>query len=85
MKRKESWYKEYIIQNPRIMVGKPVIKGTRNPVEKVISHLAGNPDLNDLFVAHPELTVEDVKACLVYAHAVLEHQDARSDHSSAHL
>ena len=54
--------------NPAIMVGKPVVKGTRIPVERVVAHLANNPDLNDLFGAYPELTVEDVKACLQYAH-----------------
>lgn len=60
--------KDRIIQDPAIMVGKPVIKGTRIPVERVIAHLATNPDLNDLFAAYPELKIEDVKACLVYAH-----------------
>ena len=48
------------------MVGKPVVKGTRIPVERVIQHLAENPDLDDLFQAFPHLTLEDVKACLVY-------------------
>ncbi len=35
------------------MVGKPVVKGTRIPVERVVAHLAHNPDLKDLFVAYP--------------------------------
>jgi uncharacterized protein (DUF433 family) len=51
------------------MVGKPVVKGTRIPVERVIKHLADNPDVNDVFAAFPHLTLEDVKACLAYAHA----------------
>ena len=55
-----------IIQDPAIMVGKPVVKGTRIPVERVIQHLAENPDLDDLFQAFPHLTLEDVKACLAY-------------------
>jgi uncharacterized protein (DUF433 family) len=50
------------------MVGKPVVKGTRIPVEKVVAHLANNPDMQDLFAAYPELTLDDVKACLQYAH-----------------
>ena len=53
-----------IMQDPAIMVGKPVVKGTRIPVERVIEHLAHNPDFEDLFSAYPELTTEDVKACL---------------------
>ena len=60
-----------IIQDPAIMVGKPVVKGTRIPVERVIQHLAENPDLDDLFQAFPHLTLEDVKACLAYAHATI--------------
>ena len=48
------------------MVGKPVVKGTRIPVERVIQHLAENPDLDDLFQAFPHLILEDVKACLAY-------------------
>jgi uncharacterized protein (DUF433 family) len=49
------------------MVGKPVVKGTRVPVELVLEELAANPDPNELFAAHPTLTIEDVQACLTYA------------------
>jgi uncharacterized protein (DUF433 family) len=65
-------YKDRITTNPQVMVGKPVVKGTRIPVERVVAHLANNPDLDDLFAAYPELTVEDVKACLQYAHHAVE-------------
>jgi uncharacterized protein (DUF433 family) len=68
---------ERISQDPRIMVGKPVVKGTRIPVERVIAHLAHTPDLGDLFAAYPELTVEDVKACLQFAQAAIERRRAR--------
>jgi uncharacterized protein (DUF433 family) len=61
-----------ITTNPHIMVGKPVVRGTRIPVERVVAHLANNPDLTDLFAAYPELTIEDVKACLQYAHHAVE-------------
>src|SRR5688572_6939901 len=56
-----------ISQDPAIMVGKPVIKGTRVPVERVLAHLAENPDLDEVFAAFPHLTLDDVKACLAYA------------------
>ena len=49
-----------IVHDPAIMVGKPVVRGTRIPVERVIAHLAHNPDLADLLAAYPELTTEDV-------------------------
>ena len=58
---------ERITQDPRIMVGKPVVRGTRIPAERVIAHLAHTPDLDDLFAAYPELTVENVQAVLRYA------------------
>ncbi len=60
-------YHGRIIEDPAIMVGKPVIKGTRIPVELVLGHLAHNLDLDELFAAYPHLTVEDVKAVLAYA------------------
>jgi uncharacterized protein (DUF433 family) len=53
------------------MVGKPVIKGTRIPVELVLGHLSQNPDLEELFAAYPHLTVEDLKAVLAYARDVV--------------
>jgi uncharacterized protein (DUF433 family) len=66
---KTDCYLDRIIQDPAIMAGKPVVKGTRIPVERVLAHLAENPDLDDLFAAFPHLTLEDVKACLAYAQA----------------
>ena len=79
-----------IIHDPQVMVGKPVIRGTRIPVERVIAHLAHNPDLDDLFGAYPELTVEDVKASLHYAYVAVEGQRKRarrkaSEPTAAHL
>ncbi len=65
-------YRERISQDPVVMVGKPVIKGTRIPVERIIGHLAENPDLDDLFGAYPELTIDDVKAALTSARAMIE-------------
>lgn len=62
---------EHIVQDPGVMAGKPVIKGTRIPVERIIAHLAHEPTLDDLFAAYPELTIEDVKAALEYAHVAL--------------
>src|SRR4051812_12649761 len=54
------------------MAGKPVVKGTRIPAERVVAHLANNPGFADLFAVYPKLTVEDVKACLKFAHDAIE-------------
>ena len=62
-------YMDRIVTDPQIMVGKPVVKGTRIPVERVLQHLADTPDFNDLFQAFPHLTMEDVQACLAYPHS----------------
>jgi uncharacterized protein (DUF433 family) len=70
-------YKDRIIQNPNIMVGKPVIKGTRIPVERILAHLARNTDLDDLFGAYPELTIEDVHASLEYAYTLVHRHQSR--------
>ncbi|MSQ06314.1 MAG: DUF433 domain-containing protein [Dehalococcoidia bacterium] len=72
MAKEQAAYKDRIVIAPAIMVGKPVVKGTRIPVERVIGHLAHIPDVNDLFQAYPELTLDDVKACLQYAQVAVE-------------
>ncbi len=77
MKRPTANYRERITSDPAVMVGKPVIRGTRIPVERIVGHLAQNPDLDDLFGAYPELTLEDVKAALAYAQAAIERGPAR--------
>ena len=72
MAHRQQTYTDRITVNPAVMVGKPVVKGTRIPVEKVVAHLANNPDMADLFAAYPELSLDDVKACLQYAHRAVE-------------
>lgn len=64
-------YRNRIVRDPQVMVGKPVVKGTRVPVERVIAHLRDTPDFDDLFAAFPHLTMEDVQACLAYAYDTL--------------
>ncbi len=73
MTEEQPRYQDRIIQDPDVMVGKPVVKGTRIPVERVLQHLEEN-DWADLFAAFPELTDEDVRACLAYARAAIEQQ-----------
>jgi len=77
MAKEYPLYQDRIIQDPKIMVGKPVIKGTRIPVELVLEELAHNPDLGELFAAHPALTVADVQACLAYAKELVKRKRPR--------
>ncbi len=64
------------------MVGKPVIKGTRIPVERIIALVAHKPDLDDLSAASSRLTVEDDRAALFYAHDAMESKSPRRNHSA---
>ena len=69
-------YEERIVVNPEIMVGKPVVRGTRIPVAIVLEHLAANLDLDALYLDYPSLTPEDVRACVRYAAAVVAGEEA---------
>jgi uncharacterized protein (DUF433 family) len=60
--------------NPAVMLGKPVIRGTRIPVELVVRKLSEGATEADLLDAYPRLTREDIKAALGYAAASLAHE-----------
>ena len=75
MKEERPFYQERIVTDPRILAGKPVIKGTRIGVDLVLEELAHNPDIKELLAAHPDLTRDDVQACLAYAQAIVTGED----------
>ena len=60
--------------NPDVMLGKPVIRGTRIPVELVTRKLAEGATEADLLDAYPRLTRDDVRAELAYAADSLAHE-----------
>lgn len=60
-----DWH-ERIVSDPLILVGKPVIKGTRLSVEHVIEQLANGWSETDLLDAYPGLVREDLQACYAY-------------------
>ncbi|MBI3675674.1 MAG: DUF433 domain-containing protein [Proteobacteria bacterium] len=57
--------------NPKVMVGKPVIKGTRITVEHIMRELAGGMNEAELLDAYPHLTQDDIRAACAYAAARL--------------
>jgi uncharacterized protein (DUF433 family) len=63
-----------IVIDPNILVGKPVIKGTRIPVYLIIELIAGGMTIKDVLKEYPELREEDVKAALFYASKLLERE-----------
>jgi uncharacterized protein (DUF433 family) len=74
MPRETDDVEDRIIQDPDILVGKPVVRGTRIPVELVLAKLAANPDVNELFQDYPRLSLQDIEACLRYAARLVQRQ-----------
>ena len=64
-------YRERIVANPNIMVGKPIIKGTRITVEMVLRKLSEDMGLNELLQAFPQLKKDDTLAAFSYSADVL--------------
>ncbi|HVT83853.1 MAG TPA: DUF433 domain-containing protein [Chitinophagaceae bacterium] len=57
----------YIEINPKIMMGKPIIKGTRITVELVLEKLSAGESVENLLEAHPQLNKEQIQAALAFA------------------
>jgi uncharacterized protein (DUF433 family) len=63
---------ERIVINPKVMVGKPVIKGTRLTVQYILGLLAHGATVKDILREYEGLTQEDIMACLLFATEALE-------------
>lgn len=63
--------------DPAIRFGKPVIQGTRVPVELVIAKLAGGMSADEV-ASEYDLTLEDIQAALAYAASVLADEEIRA-------
>jgi len=56
-----------IMLDPKIMVGKPIIKGTRIPVEMIVRMVAQGISTSDILENYPRLAPNDIQAALHYA------------------
>ena len=65
-------WQERIIVDPEVLVGKPVIKGTRISVEFVIDLLARGWTVDQILREFDHLTPEDIQACLAYASEIIK-------------
>ena len=61
--------------NPKVMMGKPCIKGTRITVELILEALGGGGSIEYLLDAYPHLTREDILEAINYANAILKNED----------
>jgi uncharacterized protein (DUF433 family) len=64
-------WQEHISIDPKVLVGKPVVRGTRLAVELIIDLLGKGWTQEQILDSYPNLTAEDVRACLAYASEVL--------------
>ena len=56
-----------ITSDPAIMLGKPIVRGTRITVEHILEELAGGLSVDDMVASHPRLSRGDVRAALEFA------------------
>jgi uncharacterized protein (DUF433 family) len=65
-------WQDRIAADPAVLVGKPVIKGTRIAVELIIGLLARGWTREQIIQQYDHVTADDIQACLEYAHEVIE-------------
>lgn len=67
--------KKKIEINPKVMMGKPVIKGTRVTVELILKKLSEGISKKDLLDAYPNIKEDDIQAALAYAAEFLSFEE----------
>ena len=68
---------ERIVTDPKILVGKPVIRGTRIPVYLVLNLVANGKSPKQIVDDYPDLTEADVKAAIEYAAKHMKYEETR--------
>ncbi|MCK4730521.1 MAG: DUF433 domain-containing protein [Candidatus Aenigmarchaeota archaeon] len=71
----EKEFKTRIIVNPKIMVGKPIIKGTRIPADAIINRMAEGLTIKEILEDYPNLIQKDIKGALQYTAEVIRGED----------
>lgn len=62
---------QYITTNPKVMMGKPVIKGTRITVESILERLSNGETVDDILTAHPQISRDAIHATLALAAKII--------------
>ncbi len=63
---------ECISINPKVMAGKPVIRGTRITVEFILNLMAHGASMSEIITEYQGLSTEDIQACILFASKSLE-------------
>ena len=58
---------QLIVSDPAVMMGKPVVRGTRITVEQILEELAAGEPMDQILDSHPMLTEESIRAALLFA------------------
>lgn len=72
----QAEWRKYIISTPDVLRGKPRIKGTRIPVSLILGYLAAGSSVEKILEEFPDLTKEQIAACLDYARELSEFEVA---------
>ncbi len=70
-------WREYVTADPAIMVGKPIIKGTRITVELIVEKLGYGETVDEILVDYPHLNREQIYACLLFAAHTVQSKRSR--------
>jgi len=72
---KEKQLLDRIVLDPKVMVGKPVIRGTRLTVDFILNLLAHGTTEDDILNEYKGLEIEDIQACFLFATQFLKNTD----------
>lgn len=68
-------YKERVVSDPNIMLGKPIIRGTRITIELIVRKLSEGMSADEVIEAYPHLKKEDILAALSYCADVVSKEE----------
>ena len=74
-------WKDRISSNPKVIVGKPAIKGTRIGVDLILEKLGAGETIDQLLESYPHITKDDIYACLHYAAETIRHESIHAINS----
>lgn len=67
-------WQDYITSDPNIMFGKPIIKGTRIPVDLILEKMGNGETIDYLLTAYPRVSRDALLACLLFAAEIIKNE-----------